>query len=96
VGDAAAYSAHPELAREARVGVGHIGGGLLVAGVDHAQAGGVGRNQERVQAVAAECRDKGHAHALKQGDRSLSTVHDSPLQCSTMWTCKLSSITLPL
>ena len=75
VGDAAADRTDPGLAAHAAPALGHVGGGLLVAGVDQADAGTAAGGVHLVEAVAAQGRDPLDAQARQRLRQQVGAVH---------------------
>lgn len=79
VGHAAAHQADAWPAAEPAPAFGHVRGGLLVAGVDHPDAGFFAGGQEFIEAVAAQSGDPLDSLVLQAGDEEFGTVHGSLL-----------------
>ena len=77
VGDSAADRADPDLAAHAAPALGHAGGGLLVAGVDQADAGAAAGGVHLVEAVAAQGGDPLDAQARQRLRQKVGAVHGS-------------------
>ncbi len=73
------HGAHPDSSGRPRVAVGHVGGGLLVAGVNDADAPVFGQGvEEPVQLHAGQPEDDIHAPTLQPLDDELSACrHDA-------------------